>query len=237
MLKCSELFANYGSVAALKGISIEVQSGEIVAVIGSNGAGKTTLINSILGFVKPHKGTVIFEGQDITNIPAHKTTNLGISVVPEAREVFYSLTVKENLRMGLKKEIGKVKQQELEDRLVHLFDTFPRLKERINQQAGTLSGGEQQMLVISRALISNPKLLLLDEPSLGLAPIIVNEIFEIIKTLKKEGITIVLVEQIANKALSVADKAYVIENGKIVMSGSASELKENKDIAKAYLGV
>lgn len=237
MLKCSELYTYYGSISALTGVSIEVNSGEAIAVIGSNGAGKTTLLNSIVGVVKPTRGSVIFEGQDITRCSAHQTVNMGISVVPEGREVFQRLTVHENLRMGLKKEISKVKQKELEDRLVSLYDTFPRLKERMNQQAGTLSGGEQQMLIISRALISYPKLLLLDEPSLGLAPIIVNEIFNIIEGLKKEGMTIVLVEQMANKALGVADKAYIIENGKIVMSGTASELKQNKDIAKAYLGV
>lgn len=237
MLKCTEIHSSYGSILALQGVSLEVNKGEIVAVIGSNGAGKTTLINSILGFVKPQKGTITFEGQDITKLPPYKTTNKGISVVPEAREVFPNLTVYENLRIGLKRDINKLNKEEFEKRLSRLFNIFPRLKERINQHAGTLSGGEQQMLVISRALICNPKLILLDEPSLGLAPIIVNEIFEIIKRLKNEGITIILVEQIANKALSVADKAYVIENGKVVMNGIASELKENNNIVKAYLGV
>jgi branched-chain amino acid transport system ATP-binding protein len=237
LLNVTQLHAHYGSVHALRGVDIEVNQGEVVSIIGSNGAGKSTMLNSILGFVKPTSGTVSFLGQDVTRISAQNTINLGISIVPEGRDVFPTFTVYENLRMGLKKQIGKVTHREFGAELEAVFQRFPRLKERINQQAGTLSGGEQQMLVISRALISKPKLLLLDEPSLGLAPIIVNEIFGIIQGLKQEGMTIVLVEQMANKALAVADRGYVLENGAVVISGKAEELRTNKDIAKAYLGV
>jgi branched-chain amino acid transport system ATP-binding protein len=237
MLKISDLHMYYGGVHALKGINLEVNEGEVVAVIGSNGAGKTTLLGSILGTVRPRSGTVTYAGADITHIPAYKTVNMGISLVPEGREVFGHLTVYDNLRLGLKKRIGRVKQHELERELEQIYARFPRLKERIHQLAGTLSGGEQQMLVISRALIGKPKLLLLDEPSLGLAPIIVNEIFEIIKGLKKDGMTIILVEQMANKALTVADRGYVLENGRIAISGTAQELRGNREVAHAYLGV
>jgi branched-chain amino acid transport system ATP-binding protein len=237
MLKVTNLNTHYGSVHALKGVDFEINEGEVVSIIGSNGAGKTSLLNSILGVVKPSSGNAVFLDQDITSLPCHKTINLGISVVPEAKEVFTSFTVYENIRMGLKKDIHRYSKNEFGKELDSLFEIFPRLKERLHQVAGTLSGGEQQMLVISRALVSKPKLLMLDEPSLGLAPIIVNEIFNIIKRLKEGGMTIILVEQIANKALKVADRGYVIENGKIVMSGTGEELRNNKDIAKAYLGV
>jgi len=237
MLKITGLHAHHGSVHALRGIDIEVREGEVVSIIGSNGAGKTTLLDCILGNVTASAGTITYLGQDITRLPTHKTINLGISIVPEGRQVFGSLTVYENLRMGLKKNIGQVSNAQFSEMLERIFARFPRLKERIHQAAGTMSGGEQQMLVISRALISNPKLLLLDEPSLGLAPIIVNEIFDILHELKKEKMTIILVEQMASKALQIADRGYVIENGRIVISGLAEELRSNKDIQKAYLGV
>lgn len=237
MLRLSDLHVYYGGVHALKGVNLEVREGEVVAVIGSNGAGKTTLLGSILGTVKPRSGTISYTDLDITYMPAYKTVNMGISLVPEGREVFGHLKVHENLRLGLKKRVGRVKQNELDHELELIYSRFPRLKERKDQLAGTLSGGEQQMLVISRALIGKPKLLLLDEPSLGLAPIIVNEIFDIIKGMKKAGMTIVLVEQMANKALMIADRGYVLENGKIAMSGAAKELRGNREVANAYLGV
>ncbi len=237
MLEISELNTCYGSIHAVKRISLNVKQGEIVTVIGSNGAGKTTLLNSVIGIVRPTSGKIVYMDKDITSLPAHKTINMGMSVVPEGREVFSSLTVYENLRMGLKKRISQINQNEFESETKSLYEMFPRLKERINQPAGTLSGGEQQMLVIARALISKPQLLLLDEPSLGLAPIIVHEIFDVLQELKKEGVTVLLVEQIANEALAIADRGYVIENGEVVMEGTSEELKENKDVAKAYLGV
>lgn len=237
MLEISELNTCYGSIHAVKRISLNVKQGEIVTVIGSNGAGKTTLLNSVIGIVRPTSGKIVYMDKDITSLPAHKTINMGMSVVPEGREVFSSLTVYENLRMGLKKRISQINQNEFESETKSLYEMLPRLKERINQPAGTLSGGEQQMLVIARALISKPQLLLLDEPSLGLAPIIVHEIFDVLQELKKEGVTVLLVEQIANEALAIADRGYVIENGEVVMEGTSEELKENKDVAKAYLGV
>lgn len=237
MLKVSNLNVFYGNVHAVRGISIEVKPEEIIAVIGSNGAGKTTFLSSIIGIVKPRSGKISFKGEDITPIPAHKIANMGISFVPEDREVFSSLTVKENLRMGLKRRISNISSDEFEIEAESLYNKFPRLQERINQPAGTLSGGEQQMLVMARALISKPQLLLLDEPSLGLAPTLVSEIFDTIVELKKEGTTIVVVEQIANEALAVADRAYVIENGEVVIMGSGEELRGNEDVAKAYLGV
>ncbi len=237
MLEISELNTCYGSIHAVKRISLNVKQGEIVTVIGSNGAGKTTLLNSVIGIVRPTSGKIVYMDKDITSLPAHKTINMGMSVVPEGREVFSSLTVYENLRMGLKKRISQINQNEFESETKSLYEMFPRLKERINQPAGTLSGGEQQMLVIARALISKQQLLLLDEPSLVLAPIIVHEIFDVLQELKKEGVTVLLVEQIANEALAIADRGYVIENGEVVMEGTSEELKENKDVAKAYLGV
>lgn len=237
MLKVSDLNTFYGNVHAVRGISLEVKPEEVIAVIGSNGAGKTTLLNSIIGIVKPRSGKISFMGEDITPLPAHKIANMGISFVPEDREVFSSLTVKENLQMGLKKRISKVSSDEFESEAEFLYDMFPRLRERVKQPAGTLSGGEQQMLVMARALISKPPLLLLDEPSLGLAPTLVSEIFDTIVELKKSGTTVVVVEQIANEALAVADRGYVIENGEVVMTGSGEELRGNEDVAKAYLGV
>ncbi len=237
MLKVSDLNTFYGNVHAVRGISLEVEPEEVVAVIGSNGAGKTTLLSSIIGMVKPRSGKISFRGEDITSLPAHKIVNMGISFVPEDREVFSSLTVRDNLRMGLKGRISKLSSDEFESEAEYLYDMFPRLRERTNQPAGTLSGGEQQMLVMARALISDPQLLLLDEPSLGLAPTLISEIFDTITELKKAGMTIVVVEQIANEALSVADRGYVIENGEVVITGSGEELRGNEDVANAYLGV
>ncbi len=237
IMEISELNTWYGSIHAVKRISLNVEQGEIVSVIGSNGAGKTTLLNSVVGIVRPASGRIVYINKDITSLPAHKTINMGMSIVPEGREVFSSLTVYENLRMGLKKRISKINHNQFESEARSLYEMFPRLKERTNQPAGTLSGGEQQMLVIARALISKPQLLLLDEPSLGLAPIIVQEIFDVLQKLKKEGVTVLLVEQRANEALAIADRGYVIENGEVVIQGTSEELKENEDVAKAYLGV
>ncbi|WP_068606129.1 ABC transporter ATP-binding protein [Paenibacillus swuensis] len=236
MLKINDLHVRYGAVQALRGVSMNVGEGEIVAVIGANGAGKSSLMNAIIGLVKPASGSVLLEGKEISALPAHRTSALGVALVPERRETFGALTVMENLRMGLSIHPGKMRKSDLSQELEPLFLRFPRLKERLNQTAGTLSGGEQQMLTLSRALIRKPKLLLLDEPSLGLAPIIVNEIFRIIRGLKADGVTIVLVEQLARKALSVADRAYVLENGSFVMEGTAADLLRDADITKAYLG-
>ncbi|MCA0756226.1 ABC transporter ATP-binding protein [Paenibacillus sp. N4] len=236
MLNVNGLHVRYGAVHALKGIDFDLKEGEIVAVIGSNGAGKTTLLQSILGLVRPHSGTVEFAGRAITNLPASKTSNLGISLVPEGREVFGTLSVVENLRMGLKKKIGSFSKLQFEKELELVFERFPRLHERRSQLAFTLSGGEQQMLVLSRAMISKPKLLLLDEPSLGLAPIIVNEIFETIGALAKEGTSILLVEQMAHKALSIASRGYVIDNGRVALHGRSADLLNDERMIKAYLG-
>ncbi|ULL18466.1 ABC transporter ATP-binding protein [Paenibacillus sp. H1-7] len=236
MLNISDLHVRYDAVHALRGVSMEVRQGETVAVIGSNGAGKTTLMNAIIGMVKPSSGSIMLGDASIASLPAYRTFAEGVSLVPERREVFGALTVLENLKMGLSMERKRFPKTTWNGELEAIFARFPRLRERMNQTAGTLSGGEQQMLTISRALIRKPKLLLLDEPSLGLAPIVVNDIFQTIKGLKEEGVTIVLVEQLARKALAVADRAYVLENGAFVMHGPAQELQANDNIAKAYLG-
>ncbi|MEV5029890.1 ABC transporter ATP-binding protein [Paenibacillus sp. LPE1-1-1.1] len=236
MLNIKGLDVRYGAIHALKGIDVKLNKGEIVAVIGSNGAGKTTLLQSVLGLVRPNAGVIELEGKPITQLSANKTSNLGVSLVPEGREVFGTLSVVENLRMGLKKKIGSVSKQQFEKELELVFERFPRLHERRNQLAFTLSGGEQQMLVLSRAMISKPKLLLLDEPSLGLAPIIVNEIFATIKELANDGTTILLVEQMAHKALSIAKRGYVVDNGSIALHGSSSALLHDDRMIKAYLG-
>jgi branched-chain amino acid transport system ATP-binding protein len=237
VLSIKGLHVRYGAIHALKGIDLEVGEGEIVAVIGSNGAGKTTLLQSVLGLVKPGGGTVTFEGKDITGLSASRTSNLGVSLVPEGREVFGTLSVLENLRMGLKQKIGSVSRAQFDKELELVFERFPRLHERRHQLAFTLSGGEQQMLVLSRAMISKPKLLLLDEPSLGLAPIIVNEIFATIAELSREGVSILLVEQMAHKALSIAGRGYVIDNGTVAMHGPAAALLGDERMIKVYLGV
>ena len=233
LLEVKDLEVYYGVICALKGISFEVNEGEIVALIGSNGAGKTTMMQSVVGILPKKGGSVIFDGRDITKTPCHNIVKLGMTQVPEGRRIFQELTVYENLMMGA----YTVKdQQRFKADLDKMFDLFPRLKERRNQIAGTLSGGEQQMLAMSRALMSRPKLLMLDEPSMGLAPILVDQIFDIIKELHKAGTTILLVEQNANKALQIADRAYVLETGSIILSGTGTELAASDEVRKAYLG-
>ena len=233
MLEVKNLEVYYGVICALKGISFEVNEGEIVSLIGANGAGKTTMMQSVVGLIPKRSGTVTFDGQDITKTPCHKIVQLGMTQVPEGRRIFQELSVYENLMMGA---YTVRDQQRFKSDLESIFDRFPRLKERRNQIAGTLSGGEQQMLAMSRALMSHPKLLMLDEPSMGLAPILVDQVFEIIKELHASGTTILLVEQNATKALQIADRAYVLENGKITLSGTGTELAQSDDVRKAYLG-
>jgi len=233
LLEIKNLSVYYGVIQALKDISFEVNEGEIVTLIGANGAGKTTTMHAISGLLQPKSGQIIFDGVEIDKVPAHKIVKLGISQVPERRHVFKELTVYENLLMGayLEKDKAKIKKD-----IEYMYSLFPRLEERKNQIAGTLSGGEQQMLAISRALMSHPKVLLLDEPAMGLSPLLVDEVIDIIKKIHAEGTTILLVEQNAEKALSIADKAYVLETGKIVLSGTGEELKSKDEIKKAYLG-
>lgn len=233
MLEIRDLEVFYGMIQAIKGVSFEVNEGEVIALIGANGAGKTTILHTITGLLTPKKGQVIFEGQDITKVPAHKIVSLGMAHVPEGRRVFSHLSVYQNLKMGAYTRKDK---DEIEKTLETVYKRFPRLEERKNQIAGTLSGGEQQMLAMGRALMSHPKLLMLDEPSMGLAPILVEQIFEIIRALHKTGTTILLVEQNAQMALSVADRAYVLETGRIALSGTGKELAESDAIRKAYLG-
>ena len=223
----------YGVIQAIKGISFEVNEGEVIALIGANGAGKTTTLHTITGLLQPKKGSIMFEGKDITKIPAHKIVSLGMAHVPEGRRVFGELTVYENLKMGAYTRKDKA---EIQETLEMVYKRFPRLEERKNQLAGTLSGGEQQMLAMGRALMSHPKIIVMDEPSMGLSPIFVNEIFQIIQDVSKSGTTVLLVEQNAKKALSIADRAYVLETGKIVLEGDAKELMNNDSIKKAYLG-
>ena len=232
MLKVEDLHVYYGSIHAIKGISFEVSEGEIVTLIGANGAGKSTTLNTITGLLKPRSGSVSFEDHNIVGVPAHKIVSHGMALCPEGRRVFLQMTVQENLEMG-----GYTRPaSEIESSLADVYERFPRLKERYRQTAGTLSGGEQQMLAMGRALMSKPKLLMLDEPSMGLDPILVEQIFDIIKELHKAGTTILLVEQNAQMALSIADRAYVLETGTISMSGSAQELLTDERVQKAYLG-
>ncbi len=233
MLEVKDLEVYYGMIQAIKGLSFEVNEGEVIALIGANGAGKTTILHTITGLLSPKKGSVIFEGKDITKIPAHKIVSLGMAHVPEGRRVFAELSVYQNLKMGAYTRKDK---DEIEKTLETVYKRFPRLKERQNQLAGTLSGGEQQMLAMGRALMSKPRIILMDEPSMGLSPILVNEIFDIIQSVSASGTTVLLVEQNAKKALSIADRAYVLETGKIVMSGDADELMNDDSIKKAYLG-
>ena len=233
MLEVKDLEVYYGMIQAIKGISFEVNKGEVIALIGANGAGKTTTLHTITGLLSPKKGSVMFEGKDITKIPAHKIVSMGMAHVPEGRRVFADLSVYENLKLGAYTRKDK---ENLNKDLESIYERFPRLAERKNQSAGTLSGGEQQMLAMGRALMSKPSIILMDEPSMGLSPILVNEIFDIIEAISKSGTTVLLVEQNAKKALSIADRAYVLETGKIVTSGKASELLENDSIKKAYLG-
>ncbi len=233
MLTLDQLYVNYGAIKALKSISCEVKQGEIVALIGANGAGKTTILNAISGIVPTLSGTVTFLGETITTIPPHEIVKRGISQVPEGRRVFANMSVLENLEMGAYIRNGK---NAVLEEIDQVFVRFPRLLERKKQLAKTLSGGEQQMLAMGRALMSRPKLLLLDEPSMGLAPMLVAQIFSIIREINASGTTIMLVEQNANMALSIANRAYVLETGEIVLHGNAKELAENPEVRKAYLG-
>ena len=233
MLEVKDLQVYYGMIEAIKGVSFHVEEGEVIALIGANGAGKTTILHTVSGLLAPKNGSVIFEGTDITKIPGHKIVSMGMAHVPEGRRVFAQLSVLQNLKMGAYTRKDK---QEIAETLNMVFKRFPRLEERQNQLAGTLSGGEQQMLAMGRALMSHPKIILMDEPSMGLSPIFVNEIFEIIKEVSKSGTTVLLVEQNAKKALSIADRAYVLETGNIVLEGRASDLLNDDSIKKAYLG-
>ena len=233
LLEIKNLEVHYGVIQALKGISFDVNEGEIIALIGANGAGKTTTLHTISGILQASSGNIIYDGKDITKVPAHKIVNHGISQVPEGRRVFAQLSVLENLKLGA--YIRKDKD-EIEKDLRDIYERFPRLEERKNQMAGTLSGGEQQMLAMGRALMSRPRIILMDEPSMGLSPIYVSEIFDIIKSINKDGTTVLLVEQNAKKALSIADRAYVLETGNIALSGDAKELMNNDTVKKAYLG-
>ena len=233
LLEVKNLEVYYGVIQALKGISFEVAQGEIVTLIGANGAGKTTTMQSIMGLIPAKNGTITYDGQDITKMPCHKIVHKGIVQVPEGRRIFQELTVYENLLMGayVQKDIKKIRED-----MDEIYEQFPRLRERRKQIAGTLSGGEQQMLAMGRAMMSHPKLLMLDEPSMGLSPLLVDQVFSIIKELHQSGITILLVEQNAEKALKIADRAYVLETGEIRYSGTGSELAGSETIKKAYLG-
>ena len=231
ILKIDDINVFYGSIHAIKGVSLEVNEGEIVTLIGANGAGKTTTLHTVSGLLRPRTGSISFCGEDITKIPAHRLVERGLAHCPEGRRVFLQMTVQENLDMG-----AYIRRDDFSASLEEVYELFPRLKERRKQVAGTLSGGEQQMLAMGRALMSKPKLLMLDEPSMGLAPILVEQIFDIIKELNDAGTTILLVEQNARMALSIAHRAYVLETGTISMSGDAHELAEDDRVRKAYLG-
>lgn len=233
MLEIEDLYVSYGMMEVLHGVSVNVEDDELVSIIGPNGAGKTTLIKTVMGLVKPTSGSIIYNGQDITNLPAHKRASLGIGYVPEGRRVFGKLSVEDNLKMGayeLKSNTEILKNMEM------VYSIFPRLGERSKQLASTMSGGEQQMLAIGRALMLNPKMLLIDEVSMGLMPIMVNTCFEVIKKLNDDGITVLVVEQNANKALKIADRGYVLETGNIVISDTAENMRNNDTVQKAYLG-
>ena len=231
ILKINDLKVNYGGIEAVKGISFDVPAGEIITLIGANGAGKSSTLRAISGLVKPASGNIVFEGDDITGKDPTAIVTKGITLVPEGRKIFPDLTVLENLRIG-----AYLRNDDLTDDLNWVYDLFPRLKERSWQAGGTLSGGEQQMLAVGRALMSRPKVIMMDEPSLGLAPIIVRGIFDIIKEINKQGVTVLLIEQNANMALKTADIGYVMETGRITMSGAGSELLTNEEVKKAYLG-
>ena len=233
MLEIKDLHVHYGGIHAVKGGSLSIPRGSIVTLIGANGAGKTTTLHTVTGLISPKNGHVLFEGKDITKIPAHKIVSMGMAHVPDGRRVFAELSVYENLKMGAYTRKDK---NEIEESLKSIYKRFPRLEERKNQMAGTLSGGEQQMLAMGRALMSKPKIILMDEPSMGLSPIMVNEIFDIIRAVSESGTTVLLVEQNAKKALAIADRAYVLETGKIVLEGNAKDLLEDDSIKKAYLG-
>ena len=233
ILEVKGLEVFYGVIQAIKGISFEVNPGEIIALIGANGAGKTTTLQTITGLIPSKAGNIVYDGKDITKLPGHKLVSMGMAHVPEGRRVFAQLTVLQNLKLGAytRKDKG-----EIEETLKVVYNRFPRLEERKNQLAGTLSGGEQQMLAMGRALMSHPKLIVMDEPSMGLSPIYVNEIFDIIREVSEGGTTVLLVEQNAKKALSIADRAYVLETGRIVLDGKAEELLNDDSVKKAYLG-
>ncbi|NMM39018.1 MAG: ABC transporter ATP-binding protein [Glaciimonas sp.] len=232
MLQFEQVHTHYGAIEALHGVSLEVKQGEIVTLIGANGAGKTTLLMTLCGKPRASAGKILFEGHDITQCATHEIMRMGIGISPEGRRVFPSLTVLENLKMGA----FFANNGEIEAGIKHVFTLFPRLLERNNQRAATMSGGEQQMLSIGRALMSRPRLLLLDEPTLGLAPLIIAQIFEIIRTIREQGVTVFLVEQNANKALNVADRGYVLENGCVVLADTGANLLTNDAVRKAYLG-
>lgn len=233
MLEVKNLSVNYGVIEAVKDVSFEVNEGEVVTLIGANGAGKTSILRTISGLVRPSAGTISFLGNEIQKVPARKIVADGLSQVPEGRHVFAGLTVMENLEMGA---FLRNNREENQANLKKIFARFPRLEERKNQDAATLSGGEQQMLAMGRALMSQPKLLLLDEPSMGLAPIFIQEIFDIIQDIQRQGTTVLLIEQNANKALAIADRGYVLETGKVVLSGTGKELLASEEVKKAYLG-
>ena len=233
MLHIENLQVYYGAINAIKGISFEVEQGEIIALIGANGAGKTTILHTISGLVPAKSGSITFNGTELTKTPAHKIVSMGLAHVPEGRRIFQELTVYENLMLGA---FTRKDKAEIENTLEEVFKRFPRLEERRTQIAGTLSGGEQQMLAMGRALMSHPSIILMDEPSMGLSPLYVSEIFDIIQSVNESGTTVLLVEQNAKKALSVANRAYVLETGKIVLSGDAHELMNNDSVKKAYLG-
>ena len=232
MLEIKDLEVCYGVIRAIKGISFEVNQGEVIALIGANGAGKTTILHTITGLVPAKSGSILFEGKELTKTPAHKIVSMGMAHVPEGRRIFQQLSVLENLKLGAYTRKDK---NEIAQSLKMVYERFPRLEERKNQVAGTLSGGEQQMLAMGRALMSKPRIILMDEPSMGLSPLLVTEIFDIIKVISESGTTVLLVEQNAKKALSIADRAYVLETGNITLSGKASDLMNNESVQKAYL--
>ena len=233
MFEVRDLNVFFGVIQAIKNISFDVNQGEVVALIGANGAGKTTTLHTVTGLLPSASGKITLDGKDLSKVPAHKIVSMGMAHVPEGRRVFAALSVYDNLKLGA---FTRKDKKEIEDSLEMVFEAFPRLKERRNQVAGTLSGGEQQMLAMGRALMSKPRIILMDEPSMGLSPLYVAEIFEIIKKIKSEGTTVLLVEQNANMALQVADRAYVLETGKIIMDGNASDLMNDERVRKAYLG-
>lgn len=233
MLEIKDLEVYYGVIRAIKGVSFEVNEGEVIALIGANGAGKTTILHTITGLIPAKKGSIVYEGKELTKVPPHKIVSMGMAHVPEGRRVFQELSVLENLKLGAYTRKDK---SEIAESLKRVYERFPRLEERKNQVAGTLSGGEQQMLAMGRALMSKPKIVLMDEPSMGLSPLLVSEIFDIIKEISESGTTVLLVEQNAKKALSIADRAYVLETGNITLTGRASDLLNDDAVKKAYLG-
>lgn len=233
LLEIKDLEVNYGVIKAIKGVSFDVNEGEIIALIGANGAGKTTILHTITGLIQAKKGSIVFDGKELTKTPPHKIVSMGMAHVPEGRRIFQQLSVLENLKLGAYTRKDK---SEIASTLKMVYEHFPRLEERKNQVAGTLSGGEQQMLAMGRALMSKPRIILMDEPSMGLSPLLVSEIFDIIKVINESGTTVLLVEQNAKKALSIADRAYVLETGKITLSGDAKDLINDESVKKAYLG-